>query len=690
MVKPTIVLTQKEHPANDGIKEHNQCGVFVLVVALLFPFQSAVAQDTAVELEAVVVEESGNPEPGQPLGIGLSGETLSTAPGSGGDPLRTLQSVPGMAFTDDESALPAVRGSRPDDNYFQTDFVPTSYLFHAGGAISVYNPSLVKSFSIYPSAYGAEFSGVTGGIFDVELRDPLADRFHATLDLSFLHAGILLEGPVGENQSFYLGGRFSLLDIFVEDQLPEEDGVQVTQFPRYTDYQGKYVWNLDSGNKLTAQFNGASDELDATVAEDSEEIDTEPVFAGRNFEKESFNEQSLVWDHAGSDRLTLKTALSHNTSSEKGQAGGAGSFDINGDAWLLKTRATVVLDDRHEIVTGAQITRSETDIDVSFNAPACSEFEADCQISTADRLSTVETIDLVTTQAYVQDNWSVTDRLTLFPGLALQSEDYLDQQFVEPRLAMEYNLTDSLVLSAGTGIYHQFPGFLEVNQVFGNPELEYIESIQGVVGLQKNFENGWDIKSELYYKQLDNLVSGNDDTRYDNSGEGTAYGLDLLLRKTLTNRASGWLSASFSEATRKDADTGKSFVFEYDQPYNVSLVGQYKISEKWSIGAKYWLHSGAPYTPVIGSTEDDTVAGLYNPQYGELNSERFSDYSRLDVRLDRKFQRSKGRTMSAYLEVLNVLGHKNIAGFDYNVDYSEKESIEQLPRFFALGFKATY
>lgn len=228
--------------------------IVVYTFSLLCPLGYIAAQETSIELDAVVVEDTGDPEPTLPLGIGVSGETLSKAPGSAGDPLRTLQSIPGMAFTDDESAVPAVRGSRPDDNYFQTDCVPTGYLFHAGGAISVYNPSLVKSFSINPSAYGAEFYGVTGGIFDVELRDPKSDRFHATIDFSFLHAGALIEGPVTENQSFYSGGRFSLIDIFIEDQLPEEDGIQFTQFPKYTDYQGKYVWNFDSGSKLIAQI----------------------------------------------------------------------------------------------------------------------------------------------------------------------------------------------------------------------------------------------------------------------------------------------------------------------------------------------------------------------------------------------------------------------------------------------------
>ncbi|MFK7860438.1 MAG: hypothetical protein AB8B64_16585 [Granulosicoccus sp.] len=70
-------------------------------------------------------------------------------PDSAGDPVRALQSLPKLIYTNDEEALPAVRGSRPDGNYFQADFAPASYLFHFDGLISVFDAELIKSFDIY-------------------------------------------------------------------------------------------------------------------------------------------------------------------------------------------------------------------------------------------------------------------------------------------------------------------------------------------------------------------------------------------------------------------------------------------------------------------------------------------------------------------------------------------------------------
>jgi len=263
------------------------------------------------ELDEIVIEEQGEPETELPLGIGISGETLRTAPGSGGDPIRTVQSLPGMTFTDDEEPLPAVRGSRPGDNYFQADFAPLNYIFHVDGLISVFNTDLIESFDIYQSAYGPEFVGVTGGVFDIKLRDPKTDRIRTTLDISLLQAGALVEGPISDTQSFYLAGRFSYLDLFLGDQIDEDEGVKIEQFPKYADYQGKYVWKLSEHNRITAQFNGAQDIAQVNLAEDAEDIDTDPVLAGRFLFDTQFHEQALVWDTRASAKLNFKLAVSH-------------------------------------------------------------------------------------------------------------------------------------------------------------------------------------------------------------------------------------------------------------------------------------------------------------------------------------------------------------------------------------------
>ena len=665
--------------------------LFLFAVIGLNPHNvSAQEVDAVTELEEVVVEQEGQPATSNVLGTGISGSTLKSVPGSGGDPLRGLQSLPGMTFADDSEAAPAVRGSRPSDNYVEADFVPVGYLFHADGVISVFNSDLIESFEIYPSAYGPEFSGVTGAVFDSKLRDPKTDRFHGTIDASFLHTGVLVEGPVTGNQSFYLAGRMSYLDLFVKGQIGEDDGIEFKQFPKYSDYQGKYVWQLAGNATLRLQLNGATDDQEIIVAKESEEIDNEPLLAGRHYEATRFHEQALVWDQAIGSNTSIKTALSHLSSDTEAQIGNAGEVDLTVDRLLLKSHATFVLNESHDLKIGAELAHTDADFTVAFNDPGCTEFETDCLISGADRRYTDESTTINSAHVFVKDSWYLNDRTTLFPAIVVHGEDYLDKAFIEPRLAVEYSLSSDTVLTAGTGVYHQSPGFIEVNEVFGNPNLDYIRSLHGVVGLEKTFRDGWSVKSELYYKSLDKLIAGHDETRYANDGEGYAWGLETLVRKDMGDIFGGWLSLSLSEARRNHKVTGDSFAFDYDQPVNVSFVTQYKMAELWMLGTKLWVHSGTLYTPVIGATEDDEIEGLFHPEYGKINSARFPTFHRLDIRVEREFARKNGKKNVGYVELLNALDTRNISSYDYNADYSEREEVTQLPRIIAFGFKAEF
>ncbi len=674
---------------------HNRYST-VLLLSLCCPTSIVFAQTVETditELEEIVVEEEGEPETALPLGIGISGDTLSTAPGSGGDPLRTLQSLPGFNYADDEEGLPAVRGSRPGDNYFQTDFAPTGYLFHTLG-LSVFHPDLIKTFNIYQSAYGPEFSGVNGGVFDIELREPKTDRLRGSVDISLFQAGALIEGPISETQSFYLAGRISYLDLLIGDQLqdeePDEEGFSIIEFPKYSDYQGKYVWKPSEENKITAQLNGASDIAAIEAEEGSKDVDTDPIFAGTTSFEQRFHQQVLVWDHVANEKLSFKSLFSHSRSGDKGSIGNAGSFDLIDDSIMLKSHANYALNSQHDLTIGAQITKQDIDLNVSFSLPPCGEFEVECFFTGVEKQTEQLNDTYTSTRAFVKDSWFVNDRLTLYPGLSFHTEDYLDKQFVEPRFTAEYALSDDTIISAGLGQYNQAPDYVVSSRVFGNPDIEYSSALHAQVGVQRSFSRGWSVKSELYYKSLDNLATTDTELNYTSDGEGSAFGLDTLIRKNLTNKFSGWASISLSEASRKDKRTGESFVFEYDQPINVSLVGSYKFNDRWSLGARLWAHSGAPYTPVIDASEDPNTPGFYRPNYGKLNSKRFPLYHRVDLRIDRTFKRKKDNTMGAYFEIQNLLGTKNAAEYDYNADYTERELLTQNEGFFSIGFKASF
>ena len=146
----------------------------------------------------------------------MTGDELRNVPGTGGDPLKAMQSLPGVAVGSDVSSAPAIRGSRPEDNIYYVDGLPVGYLFHLGGLVSVFNADLIDSFNLHAAAFGPEYGDVIGAAIDVTLRNPRTDRLGAKLNLSFIGADALVEGPVTGAQSFFLSTRRSYLGPVVK------------------------------------------------------------------------------------------------------------------------------------------------------------------------------------------------------------------------------------------------------------------------------------------------------------------------------------------------------------------------------------------------------------------------------------------------------------------------------------------
>ena len=188
-------------------------------------------------------------------------QKIVEVPGALGDPLMAAFSLPGV-IAKDEGGAPAVRGSSPSDNRYMIDGAPAGYVFHAFST-SIINENIIQDFQLYSAGFGAAYSNATGGVFDITLRDPKHQSLKTKVDLSILRAGLFVEGEATENSAFYLSARGSLLQYFLDDKAKEEvekeDGVRVESAPQDSDYQFKYVYDVDGSNKLTLSANGARD-----------------------------------------------------------------------------------------------------------------------------------------------------------------------------------------------------------------------------------------------------------------------------------------------------------------------------------------------------------------------------------------------------------------------------------------------
>jgi hypothetical protein len=131
---------------------------------------------------------------------------------------------------------------------------------------------------------------------------------------------------------------------------------------------------------------------------------------------------------------------------------------------------------------------------------------------------------------------------------------------------------------------------------------------------------------------------------------GRSYGFELLVRRNLTARLSGWLSYTLSRSER-DSFNGLTGTWghrlsEFDRPQVANLVVAYDLGAHWRAGGRLVAYSGTPYATA-------SLDGTPNA--------RTPPFFRLDLRVEKRWIKSWGH-ISFIVEWLNVLLQKEQLG----------------------------
>ena len=118
------------------------------------------------------------------------------------------------------------------------------------------------------------------------------------------------------------------------------------------------------------------------------------------------------------------------------------------------------------------------------------------------------------------------------------------------------------------------------------------------------------------------------------------------------------------------------------------MVASYRTSGGWEVGARYRLASGIPETPVMEGTFD-ADSNRYRPVLGEAGSERAKTFQQFDVRVEKTWAFDTW-SISAYLDVQNVLNAENVEATQYDYRFRDSAPITSLPLVPSLGLKGTF
>lgn len=615
----------------------------------------------APSLYEIVV--SGQREP-DPTRISEATEELVRVPGALGDPLSAVFSLPGVVYAGGDNGAPAIRGTGAADNLFVVDSIPVPYVFHTFDISgSVFNDNILRSFDLYAAGYGPAYANVTGGAFDILLRDPRHEPLTATIDLSFLRSGVFLESALTEHSAAYLSTRVSNLSLFAKSG-SSSDGIVIEKPPKDNDYQFKYVWNLGDFQKLSLAASGATDSLGVNIGAASQAASEYPDIAGNARTDTRYRSQMLAWDLAMESGSRVRVAVGHSTSDNDSSYGDGYFYDesLTRDSGLVQFDS--VAGSRHTVHLTGQVIRNQHGANYDQVLYICNEFDPTCNDTRRGFVSSNESLTETESTLALSDKWRVARLLDLDLGVQLHHNSYTGERFVNPRGALTWSIAKDMAASLKAGTYNRFPDLATVLPGIGNPQLRSSRADHFEAGLMQQLEDGWSWDVEGYYKRLRDLplalaASEPDAARlYSNDVTGRAYGVDVLIDKKPTDRWYGWVSASLGRSTRLNRRTGVQSNYYLDTPFIFNAVANYQWRPRLSLGARVTLRSGQAETPIVGVTENQAFPGHVQPVFGTPYSTRLPTYARLDARIQWTF--ATRHPSSLTLDVINVLNRTNV------------------------------
>ena len=173
--------------------------------------------------------------------------------------------------------------------------------------------------------------------------------------------------------------------------------------------------------------------------------------------------------------------------------------------------------DHHDIALGGGFHNYIVDVNAEGVNPNCTPLNPEnCNdLSGAERVSFNDTLHAKFINGFIKDRWRLFDQVVWITGVRYSQEDYLDEQYLEPRLGLEWELSKRTLFTAGWGKYHQFPDTRYVLEGVGNPNLNQLKSDHWVAGISSQLNKKWFVKSDLYYKTFKDLVVSDETQRYE-------------------------------------------------------------------------------------------------------------------------------------------------------------------------------
>ncbi|NGM65357.1 TonB-dependent receptor [Sphingobacterium sp. SGR-19] len=605
------------------------------------------------------------------------------------DLLKTIQLLPGVQSAGEGSSNFYVRGGGGDQNLILLDEATVYNASHLLGFFSTFNSDAIKDVQLYKGGIPSQFGGRISSVMDITMMDGNQKELTTEGGIGLIASRLKVEAPlIKDKSSFMISGRRTYADMFLK--LSNDDDVKNSKLYFY-DLNAKLNFRFNDKNTLYLSGYFGKDDLGYS-----------DLF---NFDWGNAT-ATVRWNHIFNDKLFSNTSLIYSDFSYNVQV----SSDDSNFGIASKIRNWNLKQDFSYYQNPISTWR--------FGVHAVQQSIYPASITAGENTS-VNSVDVDSRQgieaaAYVSHTWSPTDWVSLLYGVRVNdfmvmgpgtfytydgdgevvAEQYYGRGAVakhyltiEPRFSASFMLSERHSIKAS---YNRIAQNLHqlTNTTASLPTDQYVVSSlnikpqiadQVAVGYFRNFkDNRYEFSLETYFKHMDNQIdfrNGADlqanqylegDLLY---GIGRSYGIEAYLRKS-TGKLHGWISYTLARSERKfdEIDNGQWFRARQDRTHDISVVGMYELTKKWTLGATFVYQTGNAVTFPSGKYEVDGKTMFY---YTERNGYRMPNYHRLDLSATYEPVVSNKRFRSSWtFGVYNAYNRKNA----YVIDFRENKN----------------
>ncbi|HBX51789.1 MAG: collagen-binding protein [Bacteroidetes bacterium RIFOXYA12_FULL_35_11] len=602
------------------------------------------------------------------------------------DILKTIQLMPGVKSAGEGNSGFYIRGGNADQNLILLDEATVYNASHLLGFFSVFNADAIKDVTLYKGGQPAEFGGRLSSVLDIRTKDGSDKKFGIEGGIGLISSRLKIEGPiVNDKGSFTINARRSYADLFLKFA---KDSAMKQRKLYFYDFNAKLNYRINDNNRVFLSGYFGKDVLGFGTQMGVDWGNITGTFRWNHlFSEKIFSNTSIIFSNydynintilAGTDGEIISRIQDYNFKQD---------FQ-----YFLSTKHKFKFGFNsiyHKIIPGAITTKSDSSIselNLKHKQALDNAIYLSHEYNPSGIIGFIYGIRLTSFSTLGPGDFYSYNSL----GETIDTTSYNNGEFVktyftlEPRFAANFILNEKNSVKVSYGRNTQNLHLLS-NSTSGNPTDLWIPSSSNVkpeisdqvsMGYFRNFKNNvYEFSTEVYYKHLQNQIDYKDgaELRFNENAEsqllfgtGRAYGIEFFLKKK-SGRFTGWIGYTYAKTEKKigGINNGEYYPAKQDRTHDISIVGIYEFSKKWTISATWVYYTGNAITFPSGKYE---VAGQLVNYYTERNGYRMPDYHRLDLGVTWQKKKTEKFESSWNFSLYNAYGRENAYSITFQED----------------------